>query len=159
MGSESKKEWLLRRYPALLTRDSVVVRPRSASEFGKALDSALAAVGASEGFDVVLDAVLGGYFYPGFDRYVRRPDGSRVHLTRLLDRQAGERGAVCRLRGRRHDASRGQPQLAAARLAVAPAATAGPLIDARAQQERSRLQPHLDVRQAGKARGVGLVSP
>lgn len=64
VGSESKVPMLLERFPKL-KREQIVVRDRY--NFGGQLAAALQAVGAEEGFDVVLDAVLGDFFQGGWD--------------------------------------------------------------------------------------------
>jgi synaptic vesicle membrane protein VAT-1 len=67
VGGEDKKKLLLREYADVLTDATVLVRPPGAREFAAQLDRSLEALGA-EGFDIVLDATLGDYFQPGYDR-------------------------------------------------------------------------------------------
>ena len=71
VGSEAKRQWLAdqRGLPA---HQIVVRNPRT---FGRDLDAALAAIGAT-GFDLVFDAVSGPYFRPGYERL--RPEGRLV---------------------------------------------------------------------------------
>lgn len=71
VGSESKREFLVSKRG--MAADAIVVRDRRA--FGEQLDRALAAVGA-EGLDVVLDAVMGPWFRPAFERL--RPEGRHL---------------------------------------------------------------------------------
>merc|ERR1712151_101122 len=54
---------LLERFPKL-KKEQIIVRDRG--NFRQQLQTALAATGA-QGFDIVLDAVLGDFFQPGFD--------------------------------------------------------------------------------------------
>ncbi|CAG9460240.1 unnamed protein product [Pedinophyceae sp. YPF-701] len=68
VGSEAKKAGLLEQLPWLQPWQ-VVVR-ETPREFGAQLDGVLSQAGA-EGFDVVLDAVLGGWMQPGFDRVAK----------------------------------------------------------------------------------------
>lgn len=63
VGSESKRQWLAE-HRGLAPHQIVV---RNARTFGRDLDTALAASGAT-GFDVVFDAVSGPYFMPGYER-------------------------------------------------------------------------------------------
>lgn len=63
VGSESKVAMLLERFPSL-SRGQIVVRERH--RFKAQLEVALRAIG-STGFNIVLDAVLGDFFQPGFD--------------------------------------------------------------------------------------------
>jgi alcohol dehydrogenase len=71
VGSDSKREFLLREHP--LAPGAVVVRePR---RFGAQLDLALNSLGRT-GFDVVFDAVAGPCFRPAYDRL--RPEGRYV---------------------------------------------------------------------------------
>lgn len=63
VGSESKVAMLLERFPDL-KREQIIVRNRG--KFKAQLESSLKSVN-SLGFDVVLDAVLGDFFRPGFD--------------------------------------------------------------------------------------------
>lgn len=71
VGSEAKRAFLVAE--RALAPEAIVVRDRR--RFGEQLDGALAAVG-DDGFDVVLDAVMGPFFRPAFDRL--RPEGRQV---------------------------------------------------------------------------------
>jgi NADPH:quinone reductase-like Zn-dependent oxidoreductase len=71
VGSPSKRDFLAAERG--LARADVIVRDRR--RFGAQLDEALRAAGAA-GFDVVLDAVMGPFFRPAFDRL--RPEGRHV---------------------------------------------------------------------------------
>jgi len=71
VGTEAKRSFLTRERG--LAPEAVVVRDRR--RFGAQLDLALAAVGA-QGFDLVLDAVMGPFFRPAFDRL--RPEGRHL---------------------------------------------------------------------------------
>eukprot|EP00933_Yihiella_yeosuensis_P061313 TRINITY_DN64113_c0_g1_i1.p1 TRINITY_DN64113_c0_g1~~TRINITY_DN64113_c0_g1_i1.p1 ORF type:complete len:423 (+),score=74.04 TRINITY_DN64113_c0_g1_i1:83-1270(+) len=62
VGSAAKVAVLLERFPSLKT-EQIIVRQ---SNFEWQLRSALNFVGSPDGFDIVLDAVLGDYFQPGF---------------------------------------------------------------------------------------------
>lgn len=71
VGSPGKRDFLVRERG--LPPEAVIVRdPR---RFGVQLDRALAAAGAA-GFDRVLDAVMGPFFRPAFERL--RPEGRHV---------------------------------------------------------------------------------
>lgn len=61
MGSESKRELIRSRHPQM-TDERILTRPTTAKEFDEQLVGALAALGKPEGFDIVLDAVLGRMF-------------------------------------------------------------------------------------------------
>lgn len=63
VGNEAKRQWLVAHRG--LAPEQIVVR--DVRTFGRDLDTALAANGAS-GFDVVFDAVSGPYFMPGYER-------------------------------------------------------------------------------------------
>ena len=71
VGSAGKRDFLAAE--RALPPERVVVR--DARRFGAQLDGALAAAGA-EGFDLVLDAVMGPFFRPAFERL--RPEGRHV---------------------------------------------------------------------------------
>jgi alcohol dehydrogenase len=71
VGSESKRAFLVAARG--LAPEAVVVRERR--RFGEQLDRALAAAGAT-GFDLVLDAVMGPWFRPAFERL--RPEGRHL---------------------------------------------------------------------------------
>lgn len=71
VGSAAKRDFLVRERG--LPADAVVVRERR--RFGEQLDRALGAVGAG-GFDLVLDAVMGPFFRPAFERL--RPEGRHL---------------------------------------------------------------------------------
>ncbi|HSN14756.1 MAG TPA: zinc-binding dehydrogenase [Anaeromyxobacteraceae bacterium] len=71
VGSEGKRDFLVEERG--LAPAAVVVRDRR--RFGAQLDAALAALGAP-GFDLVLDAVMGPFFRPAFDRL--RPEGRHL---------------------------------------------------------------------------------
>jgi NADPH:quinone reductase-like Zn-dependent oxidoreductase len=71
VGSDRKRDFLVAERG--LAAGAVVVRDRR--RFGAQLDAALAAVGAS-GLDVVLDAVMGPFFRPAFERL--RPEGRHL---------------------------------------------------------------------------------
>jgi alcohol dehydrogenase len=71
VGSAAKRDFLVAQRG--MVPDAVVVRDRRA--FGAQLDRALAAAGA-QGFDLVLDAVMGPFFRPAFDRL--RPEGRHL---------------------------------------------------------------------------------
>ena len=51
--------------------ERILTRPSTAKEFDEQLVGALAALGKPEGFDIVLDAVLGPMFDPGWARLAR----------------------------------------------------------------------------------------
>jgi len=72
VGSPQKLELVLDRYPHLRS-EQLLVRPRSnvAAEFDRQLAGALEAMGETEGFAVVMDAVLGEMFDPGWKRLRR----------------------------------------------------------------------------------------
>lgn len=55
---------LMERFPGL-KREQIIVRDRK--KFKTQLEGALKALDNSPGFDIVLDAVLGDFFQPGFD--------------------------------------------------------------------------------------------
>jgi alcohol dehydrogenase len=71
VGSEAKRAFLARERG--LPAEAVIVRDRR--RFGAQLDAALGAAGA-RGFDVVLDAVMGPFFRPAFERLA--PEGRHV---------------------------------------------------------------------------------
>lgn len=71
VGSDAKRDFLVRERG--LPADAIVVRDRR--RFGAQLDGALAAAGA-QGLDLVLDAVMGPFFRPAFERL--RPEGRHV---------------------------------------------------------------------------------
>lgn len=71
VGSESKRAFLCAERG--LAPDAVIVRDRR--HFGDQLDRALSSAGAG-GFDVVLDAVMGPFFRPAYDRL--RPEGRHL---------------------------------------------------------------------------------
>jgi alcohol dehydrogenase len=71
VGSDAKREFLVRERG--LAPASVIVRDRR--RFGEQLSAALGALGAT-GIDVVLDAVLGSFFRPAFQRLA--PEGRFV---------------------------------------------------------------------------------
>lgn len=90
VGTEQK-----RRFLALergLAAESVVLR--GGRGFGERLDRALESVG-SDGFDCVLDAVLGPGFQPGFERL--RPEGRYVLYGAADFMSRGARPAYARL--------------------------------------------------------------
>lgn len=62
VGSQSKADYLLQRYPGILMPDAVIVR--DSAKFAGQLRTVLASLN-STGFDIVLDAVSGEYFQPG----------------------------------------------------------------------------------------------
>lgn len=67
VGRADKVAVLLKRFP-FLQPSQIVVRADSAKQFGLDVVAALKSVRPSaQGFDIVLDAVLGDYFQPGFD--------------------------------------------------------------------------------------------
>jgi synaptic vesicle membrane protein VAT-1 len=70
VGRPEKRDFLVARG---LSPRQVIVRDRR--RFGPQLDAALAAVGA-DGLDLVLDAVLGPFFAPAFERL--RPEGRHI---------------------------------------------------------------------------------
>lgn len=72
VGSDAKVDAILSRFPEL-ERDQIIVRERG--RFGEQLDAALSCVGA-KGFDIVLDAIQGDFFWAAFDRV--RPGGRHV---------------------------------------------------------------------------------
>ncbi|GMH42610.1 hypothetical protein BSKO_10529 [Bryopsis sp. KO-2023] len=65
VGGASKVDFLTTNFPGYLTPEVVIVRNKS--DFGRQLDEALGSLGVSS-FDVVLDAVLGDYFRPAYER-------------------------------------------------------------------------------------------
>ncbi len=71
VGSEEKRRFLVERRG--LAPEAVCIRHRR--RFGRQLDAALAAAGA-QGLDLVLDAVLGPFFRPAFERLA--PEGRYV---------------------------------------------------------------------------------
>ena len=90
VGMESKRRHLLEH--GRLPGAAIVVRePR---RFGAQLDGALAALGA-DGFDCVLDAVLGPTFRPAFDRL--RPEGRYVLFGAAGFMSRGDRPHYLRL--------------------------------------------------------------
>ncbi|CAE8635413.1 unnamed protein product [Polarella glacialis] len=64
VGSASKVPVLLERFPSLKPEQFLV--RGSGRDFEAQLRAALLAVGSPHGFDIVLDAVLGDFFQPGF---------------------------------------------------------------------------------------------
>ena len=64
VGSEAKVEAILSRFPEL-DRGQIIVRERE--RFGEQLDAALGVLGA-KGFDIVLDAIQGDFFWAAFER-------------------------------------------------------------------------------------------
>lgn len=71
VGSARKRDFLVAE--RAMPPERVIVRDRR--RFGAQLDAALAALGA-DGLDLVLDAVLGPFFHPAFERL--RPEGRHV---------------------------------------------------------------------------------
>jgi alcohol dehydrogenase len=90
VGTDAKRRFLLEQRG--LPEGTVVVR--DARHFGRQLDQALAADGAS-GFDCVLDAVLGRTFRPAFDRL--RPEGRYVLFGAAQFMSRGARPSYLRL--------------------------------------------------------------
>jgi NADPH:quinone reductase-like Zn-dependent oxidoreductase len=90
VGSGVKRDFLVA--DRGLTPGAIVVRDRR--RFGEQLDRALLAVG-SAGFDVVLDAVMGPFFRPAFDRL--RPEGRHLVFGAADFMAAGARPSLIRL--------------------------------------------------------------
>ena len=90
VGEGAKRDFLLGARG--LRREAVVVRDRR--RFGRQLDAALVALGAG-GLDLVLDAVMGPFFRPAFERL--RPEGRHVVLGAADLMTAGPRPAWPRL--------------------------------------------------------------
>jgi len=70
VGSQSKRALIQSRHPRMMD-ERILTRPSTAKEFDEQLVGALAALGKPEGFDIVLDAVLGPMFDPGWARLAR----------------------------------------------------------------------------------------
>lgn len=90
VGSEAKRRFLVAERG--LAPEAVLVRDRR--RFGAQLDGALAAAGA-RGFDVVLDAVMGPFFRPAFERL--RPEGRHLVFGAADFMTAGARPNPLRL--------------------------------------------------------------
>lgn len=90
VGRPEKRDFLVAERG--LSPESIVVRDRR--RFGAQLDAALRAVGA-EGLDLVLDAVLGPFFRPAFDRL--RPEGRHVVFGAADFMARGDRPSLARL--------------------------------------------------------------
>jgi alcohol dehydrogenase len=90
VGRPEKRDFLVRERG--LPPDAVVIRDRR--RFGAQLDGALRAVGA-DGLDLVLDAVLGPFFRPAFDRL--RPEGRHVVFGAADFMASGDRPSLPRL--------------------------------------------------------------
>ncbi len=93
VGRPEKRDFLVAERG--LAPDAVVVRDRR--RFGAQLDAALAAVEAP-GLDVVLDAVLGPWFRPAFERL--RPEGRHVVFGAADFMPRGRRPSPLRLAAR-----------------------------------------------------------
>jgi len=90
VGSAAKRDFL--RDERGLAPEAIVVRDRR--RFGDQLDRALAALGA-RGFELVLDAVMGPYFRPAFERL--RPEGRHLVFGAADFMTAGARPDPLRL--------------------------------------------------------------
>jgi alcohol dehydrogenase len=90
VGRAEKRDFLV--VERGLSPDAVVVRDRR--RFGTQLDAALRAAGA-DGLDVVLDAVLGPFFRPAFERL--RPEGRHVVFGAADFMARGNRPSLPRL--------------------------------------------------------------
>ena len=66
VGSSSKVNVVLDRFPCYMEKEQVIVRSSSTSEYHEQLKSSLKFLGA-DSFDIALDAVAGKYFQPTFD--------------------------------------------------------------------------------------------
>ena len=62
VGSESKAAYLLEQFPAVLRKETVIIR--DSSRFAEQLSGAISSLDVP-GFDIVLDAVSGEFFLPG----------------------------------------------------------------------------------------------
>jgi alcohol dehydrogenase len=93
VGRSEKRDFLVAERG--LAPGSVVVRERR--RFGGQLDAAMKAVGA-RGLDLVLDAILGPYFRPAFDRLA--PEGRHVVFGAADLMPAGSRPSWLRLGAR-----------------------------------------------------------
>jgi alcohol dehydrogenase len=90
VGSEAKRGFLARERG--LPEEAILVRDRS--RFGEQLDRALRALG-TDGFDVVLDAVMGPFFRPAFERL--RPEGRHLVFGAADFSSGGDRPELLRL--------------------------------------------------------------
>jgi NADPH:quinone reductase-like Zn-dependent oxidoreductase len=63
VGSSSKVDVVLERFPGYMSKEQVIVRSQSPSEYEEQLKSSLKFLG-KESFDIALDAVAGRYFEP-----------------------------------------------------------------------------------------------
>ena len=90
VGHREKRDFLVRERG--LSPEAVLVRDRR--RFGAQLDAALEAVGA-DGLDLVLDAVLGPFFRPAFERL--RPEGRHVVFGAADFMSRGDRPSLARL--------------------------------------------------------------
>ncbi|QDZ21480.1 alcohol dehydrogenase [Chloropicon primus] len=66
VGSSSKVDVVLDRFPGYMSKEQVIVRSSSPAEYQDQLRTSLRFLGAAS-FDIALDAVAGKYFQPTFD--------------------------------------------------------------------------------------------